>query len=106
MKPTRIAVVSKDGLNVDDHFGKADRFLIYDMDDKMTFAAERPAERLSVGDPDHAFDPDKFGRIAGLLKDCQQVYVTRIGAEPANRLKSLGIEAVVYSGTIADIAVR
>ena len=31
MQTERIAVVSTDGLNVDDHFGKARRFLIYDL---------------------------------------------------------------------------
>lgn len=104
MNVERIAAVSKDGIHVDDHFGKADRFLIYDMDDRMTFVEERATETLSVGDPGHAFDPDKFGRIAALLKDCRKVYVSQIGKVPAAELNALGIEAVVYSGAIADIA--
>jgi len=106
MKPTRIAAVSTDGRNVDQHFGKADRFLIYDLDDQMTLVEERPTETLSVGDPDHPFDPDKFGRIAALLKDCSKVYVTQIGELPAARLDALGIEPVVYRGAIADLVGR
>jgi nitrogen fixation protein NifX len=104
MKFTRIAAVSTDGLNVDEHFGKADRFLVYDLDDQMTLVEERPASALSVGDPGHPFDPDKFGRIAALLKDCSKVYVTQIGTVPADKLKALGIEPVIYRGAIADIA--
>jgi hypothetical protein len=71
----------------------------------MTLAEDRPTETLSVGDPDHPFDPDKFGRIAALLKDCSKVYVTQIGEVPATKLNALGIEPVVYSGAIADIVV-
>jgi len=64
---------------------------------------ERATETLSVGDPDHLFDPDKFGRIAALIKDCCKIYVTQVGEVPAEKLKALGIEPVVYSGAIADI---
>ena len=103
MKSTRIAAVSTDGCNVDDHFGKAGRFLIYDLGDRLTLVAERPTEKLSEDDPDHAFDADKFSRIAALLKDCSRIYVTQIGKIPAAKLKALGIEPVVYQGTIADI---
>jgi predicted Fe-Mo cluster-binding NifX family protein len=103
MKATRIAAVSTDGRHVDEHFGKADRFLIFDLDDQMTLVAERPTAALSVGDPDHGFDPDKFGRIAELLTDCSKVYVTKIGTVPADKLKALGIEPVIYRGAIADI---
>ena len=103
MKLTRIAVVSTDGINVDDHFGKASRFLIYDLDDQMRWIEERPTEALSVEDPDHPFDPEKFFRIATLLKDCCKVYVTRIGEVPAAKLKELGVEPVIYNGAIVDI---
>ena len=103
MKSTRIAVVSIDGLNVDDHFGRANRFLIYDLDDQIALVEERSTETLSVGDPNHSFDPDKFGRIAALLKDCCKVYMTQIGEVPAAKLKALGIEPVVYKGTISNI---
>ena len=106
MKHKRIAAVSTDGRNVDEHFGKADRFLIYDLDDRMTLVEERFTEKLSQGDPDHTFNPDRFGRIAALLKDCSKVYVTRIGEVPAAKLNALGIEPVVYRGAIVDIVDR
>lgn len=61
MATSRIAVVSTDGKTVNDHFGRAERFLIYDIDDKLTFVEERPAETYSVGDPEHPFDPERFG---------------------------------------------
>jgi nitrogen fixation protein NifX len=103
MKPTRIAVVSTDGLHVNDHFGKANRFLIYKLVAPMALVEERPAVPLSVDDPNHAFDQDKFDRTVALLHDCTKVYVTRIGKTPAAKLKDAGIEPIVYAGAIADI---
>lgn len=103
MQTQRIAVVSTDGINVDDHFGKAHRFLIYDCNDDMTLVEERPTETLSVGDPNHSFDADKFGRVAALLQDCRKVYVTQIGAAPTAKLQEMGIEPVIYHGAITDI---
>jgi nitrogen fixation protein NifX len=104
MTSTRIAAVSTDGLNVDDHFGKAQRFLIYDLDDQLTFVEERSTESLSENDPGHAFDPDKFNRILSMLTDCSKVYITQIGEVPAAKLKESGIEPVIYSGAIAAIS--
>jgi len=73
MEGLRIAIVSTDGTNVNDHFGMAKRFLIYDCNDETTLVEERQTESLSVGDPDHPFDAEKFGRIAALLKDCSKI---------------------------------
>jgi nitrogen fixation protein NifX len=103
MTTTRIAAVSTDGINVDDHFGKAQRFLIYDLNDQLTFVEERGTESLSVDDPGHAFDADKFNRILSTLKGCSRIYITQIGEMPAAKLKESGIEPVVYSGPIAAI---
>ena len=103
MAGLRIAIVSTDGTNVNDHFGMAKRFLVYDCNDETTLVEERPTESLSVGDPDHSFDAEKFGRIAALLKDCSKIYVTQIGEVPASKLKELGIEPVIYEGHIKDI---
>lgn len=100
----RIAIVSTDGKNVDDHFGKAERFLVYDITaGKQALVEDRPATPLSVGDPEHAFDPDRFGAIADTLSDCERVYVTRIGDVPSDKLKERGIEPVVYTGAIQAI---
>lgn len=104
MAKTRIAVVSTDRVHVNDHFGKAERFLIYDVDDNtLTLVEERPTETLSVGDPNHPFDADKFGRIAALLHDCAKVYMTRIGEGPAAKLNAMGIETVIFDGPIDAI---
>jgi nitrogen fixation protein NifB len=104
MEKTRIAVVSTDGIHVDEHFGRASRFLIYDPDENMTLVDNRAIVPLSVNDPHHSFDADKFNRIAETLKDCRKVFVTRIGEVPAAKLKALGIEPEIYKGAISRIS--
>ena len=104
MKKTRVAVVSMDGIHVDEHFGKAQRFLIYDMSEEATLVEARTTEPLSVGDPNHPFDADKFSRITAQLEDCAHVYATKIGIKPATELSAIGIHPMEYEGTIADIA--
>jgi hypothetical protein len=103
MERTRIAIVSTDGIHVDEHFGKATRFLIYDPDPNMALIDDRTIQPLSVNDPNHAFDADRFEPIAEALKDCCKVYMTRIGKVPAAKLKDLGIEPEIYQGAISGI---
>lgn len=103
MGKNRIAVVSTDGITVDQHFGKADHFLIFDSDDPSTLVEKRETEPLSVGDPDHRFDAEKFDRIAARLGDCSKIYTVKIGALPAAKLRDKGIEPVEYAGAVADI---
>ena len=101
----RIAAVSTDGIHIDEHFGKADRFLIYDIEEQLSWVEDRTTEPLSNGDPDHSFDSTKFERVAAILKDCNKVYMTRIGEIPAAKLKDLGIEPVIYKGRITEIEI-
>ena len=103
MNKIRIAMVSTDGIHVNDHFGMAKRFLIYDMDQDLTLVADRSTEKLSIRDPNHPFDSEKFKRVSDVIKDCDRVYVTRIGDGPAGKLKEMGIEAIVFDGPIDTI---
>jgi nitrogen fixation protein NifX len=100
----KIAIVTTDGINVDDHFGKAERFLIYESKDgRVEQIGERETVPLSAGKADHPFDPERFSRIVSSIADCKRVYVTKIGDVPAKKLKAQGIEPVIYQGPIRDI---
>ena len=100
----RIAVASKDGQQVDEHFGKASRFLLYETSEAGSrFVEERRCVPLSSGDPDHAFDLARFQAVLKALAGCRRVYVSRIGQRPAEELALLGIEPVVCTGAIAAI---
>ena len=105
MEKKRIAVVTTDGVSVDEHFGRAEQFWIYDTKEAPALVEKRKTETWSVGDPNHRFDPEKFARVSALLEDCTRIYVTRIGEVPAARLKEAGVEPVIYTGKIADITI-
>jgi len=100
----KIAVVSTDKINVDEHFGKAKSFLIYDASPAgLKLIEERETISLSTGDPTHPFDEERFNKLASVIADCKRVYSTKIGATPAKKLGEMGIEAVVYEGGIEGI---
>ena len=90
----RVAVASTDGKQVNEHFGKAERFSIYEMDQEVTHIEDRNCEKLTTGDPHHAFDPVKFDKIAMTLQDCQKIYVSDIGPVPEAELKARGLEVI------------
>lgn len=102
----QIAIVSTDGKNVNAHFGKAERFLIYKAGpDGLTMLYERKVSPLSIGDKSHKFDPTRFEAIAKALEGCGQVYSTRIGDRPQQELEKLGVISVSYKGAIDAISV-
>ncbi len=100
----QIAVVSTDGVTVNEHFGRANRFLIFEIvGDRKTLVGVRASEPLSVGDPDHPFDPDRFEAVLGVLSGCARVYCSRIGERPARELEKAGIIPVVCDSLISQI---
>ncbi len=101
----KIAIASTDGLTVNEHFGKAKKFSIYNAaPPTFDLIAEQEIEPYSTGQKEHAFDEARFQEVARVLTGCEKVFVTKIGDEPALALKAMGIEPVVYSGAIKDIA--
>lgn len=100
----QIAIVSTDGKHVNDHFGKAKRFLIYEAGPQgLTPIAERQVACLSTGDKSHQFDAARFEAVAQALAGCQRVYCTRVGDRPGQELEKRGIKPVIYEGEIAAI---
>ncbi|MBC8318815.1 MAG: nitrogen fixation protein [Desulfobulbaceae bacterium] len=100
----KIAIVSTDGINVDEHFGKAKRFLIYELGkDGVSKLGEIKSPSLSIGDKSHAFDKNRFDSIVEVLKGCSQMYSTKIGEKPRQELEKRGIMPVIYEGAIDAI---
>lgn len=100
----QIAIATTDGLTVDEHFGRAKKFLIFTVTpDAFNLLAEKTVEPYATSDKDHSFDADRFKKTAEALKGCSKVFVTKIGEEPAKALLREGIEPVVHAGPIRDI---
>lgn len=101
----KIAIVSTDGISVNDHFGRAKRFLIYEAGDEagLQKIEERAVVPLSTGDPSHGFDEERFAAVLAALAGCSRVYATRIGDRPRQELEERGIIPVIHAGAINAI---
>ncbi|WP_303720882.1 NifB/NifX family molybdenum-iron cluster-binding protein [Malonomonas rubra] len=98
-----IAVASKTGTDVDQHFGHAERFLIYDYGGgNPEPVKEVTVEKYCTYDPDNPFRHSQFDGIAEALKGCKVVVTAMIGELPKQELQKVGITPVVTKGPIAD----
>lgn len=98
----RVAFATADGTVVDEHFGRCDRFDVYDLspDSVQLVASRAPASA-----------EDATGRIESrleLLRDCAILHVASIGGAAAARVVNAGIHPLkVAEGTaIADLTAR
>lgn len=88
----RVAVASKGYGLVNQHFGHAREFLIYDVENNQAELIEyRSVSQYCHGKDDTAGD---LTTIIDALFDCQAVLVSKIGVAPQSRLKTAGIEVV------------
>jgi len=92
MTSLRLAVASKEGRAISEHFGHARHFLIYDVEHAQCHLREtREVAHYCLG---NASDPSALGGIYAALHDCQAVFVAKIGDGPRDKLAARGVEAV------------
>lgn len=97
----RIAVGTSDGIVVNQHFGRASVFLIYDIqaDDTIHYVERRETRPVCNGG---THDDEKLKESAERLSDCRYVLVSRIGSGAANLLEQNGISPMELPGMIED----
>jgi predicted Fe-Mo cluster-binding NifX family protein len=104
-----IAVASKDGREINQHFGHAERFLIYDVENEdATLVDEKKVERYCSFDPANPLRGHVLRGIAEALHGCRAVVTAQMGEHPRGELENLGIEPFVVCGpiktTLVDLA--
>lgn len=104
----KIAITSTDGKTVNQHFGKADKFFIYKMENcGLSFVEERtvnPYCKDGEEQPkDHGFDENRFFDVFEAINDCETLYTNQIGDTPLSKLKGKGIEVQLCSCEISLI---
>ncbi len=96
-----IAVASKDGREINQHFGHAERFLIYDVEgESMHLVDEKKVERYCSYVPEHPLRGHLLRAIADALKGCRAIVCSQIGECPQQEMANLGVETFVLSGSI------
>jgi predicted Fe-Mo cluster-binding NifX family protein len=102
----RIAVGTKDKVNVTEHFGQCQSFLIIDIDqenDEATYAGER-CTVFSSQCGEH--QDEKIRNKIDSIKDCRIVLAKQIGGQSEKLLNHNGIIALQFQGTIEEALAR
>lgn len=97
----KIAVASSDGIVVNNHFGKARQFYVYqvDSDEQIHFLEKRNVTPVCEGG-NH--DDEKLKGNLQTIKDCKYLLVSRIGSGAAAIAESFGIESYEIPGIIEE----
>jgi nitrogen fixation protein NifB len=88
----RVAVATRAGGLVDEHFGHAREFLVYDVDRSGARLVGRRAVATYCGGGEG--DDDALDATLRTLEGCRAVLVAKIGRCPSDQLAAAGIEAV------------
>ena len=87
----RIAIASSDGDSVNQHFAKAENFLIYEITaGKVEFIEDR---LVNTGFGESSHSDMRIEEITNLLSDCKIVFVSNIGEKAIRYLKNNGINS-------------
>jgi nitrogen fixation protein NifX len=87
----RIAIASNDGDTVNQHFAKAENFLIYEITEgKVEFIEDR---LVNAGFDNSSHSDTRIEEITNLLRDCKIVFVSNIGEKAIRYLKNNGINS-------------
>jgi predicted Fe-Mo cluster-binding NifX family protein len=96
-----IAVATKNGKDIDQHFGHAERFLIFEVEgNNASLVDEKKVERYCSMDPDHPLRENILRDIAVALDGCRALACAQIGQAPLMEMERLGIDVFTVEGPI------
>ena len=97
----RVAIASSDGIVVNSHFGKAEIFHIYDVNDNgdIKYVEERRTEPVCNGG-NHT--ENRLKENFEKLRDCRYLLVSRIGGGAAAVAEDMGIIPMELAGVIEE----
>ncbi|MBS1208233.1 MAG: nitrogenase cofactor biosynthesis protein NifB [Proteobacteria bacterium] len=91
-RPVHMAVASSGGGLINQHFGHAKEFLIYEASSAgVRFLGPRRAAQYCGGEADCGEAENTLARTIAVLADCEVVLCSRIGIEPWGKLEAAGI---------------
>ncbi len=103
----RVAAASSDGKYVNQHFGRATQFLVFDLEENgdHRFVELRSNQPSCSWEASEEPEAPKHGQTIETLADCQAVLVSRIGTAAEATLNDHGIRGYVIPDFI-DEALR
>ncbi len=97
----KVAVASGDGMVINRHFGRAEQFLIFEVDGEAYRFVELRANTPACVQWEHS--DEALLRSVKLLSDCSIVLASRIGRGAMEFLNGNGIKTYQAAGFIEDI---
>lgn len=97
----RVGFASIDGISIDQHFGSARYWQIYDIGENAEFVETRKTVPGCRGHCDGGFE-----HILNALDDCNAIFVLKIGENAARAVINRGIRVFEASGEIEEIILR
>ena len=95
----RLAVVSRDGENVDLHLGRGKSVYVYDYGDELEFVERRDIE--IADDAKH-----QGGKVIKTCSDCDVLICVQYGFKSKIKAEDAGIKLVMDEGPIDDVLKR
>lgn len=97
------AVATRSGVLVDQHFGHAQEFRIYEYaDSEVRFLEKRPVEKYCDGQDECDSQERKIDLILKAIEGCNAVLAMRIGYSPMKRLEEKNIKVIQVCSTIDE----
>ena len=101
-----MAVASKSGMIVDQHFGQVSEFYVYEYSKGCAVFKEiRKVDKYCSG-AENCDDVDKIEKIIQTISDCNVVIAMRIGSAPKEKLNQKGIKTFITYDRIEDSVIR
>lgn len=100
----KVAVASSDGKYVNQHFGWAQQFLIFEINDEGEYKFLEIRDNTPACDVE-GHSEDAMTRSVKLISDCKALLASHIGPGAVNALASQGIDAYV-APTFIDTALK
>jgi len=102
-----IAVASRDGREINQHFGHAERFLIFAVSGTdVKQVDEKTVERYCSYDENHPLRRHVLQAIADALQGCRAIVCSQIGPAPREEMQRLGFEIFSAPGEIKQTLVE
>lgn len=89
------AVTTTDNKNIDQHFGSAQKFLVYEVaDSKVTFKEKRKAAYAYCNGPENCSSDAPIQEIIRTLQGIDYLLTAKIGMAPKQKMEAAGIQCV------------
>ena len=99
----KVAVVSSDGKVINQHFGKASRFLIFEVDKgKIRFIESRDNKPV-CGSAEDGHSDNALERTISWISDCEVLLCSRIGGGAEEALRKKGIRPIEAHDFIEEV---